>query len=113
MTAKCLVFAYGLLKPGHTPPRSVSQHWPDRIPGLLYDLGNYPAGIQLGHAASWIEGITMELDQDELDLLDEFEDVESGEYRRIVVTSEQGFDVWAYEYMRAIPADLPPVPRWK
>jgi gamma-glutamylcyclotransferase (GGCT)/AIG2-like uncharacterized protein YtfP len=112
MAAKCLVFAYGLLKPGHAPPRSLSHHWNDRIPGRLYDLGSYPAAVDVGHSPHWIEGVTMEIDDDELAALDEFEDVESGEYRRVLVTTEQGFTAWVYEFAATLPPALPLLSRW-
>jgi gamma-glutamylcyclotransferase (GGCT)/AIG2-like uncharacterized protein YtfP len=113
MATKCLLFAYGQLQPGHNAPRSLSDAWPDRARGVLYDLGAYPGAVQLDTADTWVEGHTLEIDADELPALDEFEDVDSGEYRRITVTTEAGHMAWAYEYGGEIPAGATPITRWR
>jgi gamma-glutamylcyclotransferase (GGCT)/AIG2-like uncharacterized protein YtfP len=110
---KCLLFVYGQLQPAHTPPRSLSQAWPDRIHAVLYDLGPFPAAVQVGVAADWIEGFTLEIDADELAALDEFEDTESGEFARILVETEKGHTAWVYEYRFPVPGVLVPVKRWR
>lgn len=112
MKRKCLLFAYGLLQPGYSPPRSMSQSWPDRIRGQMYDLGAYPAAVQITHASTWIEGHTVEIDVDELPMLDEFEDVGGGEFSRRLVETEQGHTAWVYEYQRPVPAVLAPITKW-
>ena len=112
MTTKCLLFAYGLLQPGLKPPRSLSQSWPDRVRGQLYDLGPYPVAVGLDVGSAWLEGFTLEIDADELGALDEFEDVDSGEFARRVVTTGRGFTAWAYEYRRALPAHQPAIKKW-
>ena len=114
MAAKCLLFVYGLLKPGFSPPRSVSAQWQGRVRGRLYDLGAFPAALALGaDGEPWLDGVVLELDADELPELDHFEDVESGEFRRLVVTTEQGDIAWAYEYGRAVPDDAPQITAWR
>ena len=113
MAEKCLLFTYGLLMPGRSPPKSCSEHWPDRVKGRLYDLGQFPGATGLGQGDGWVEGATLELDADELPTLDEFEDTDSGEFRRVLVTTEAGYIAWAYEYQLKIPDGLTPRERWR
>ena len=109
---KCLLFAYDLLMPTHRPPQTMSHFWEDAINGLLYDLGPYPGAVNIGRSNHWVQGFVLEVDQDELPLLDHFEDVDSGEYTRRTVTTRLGHLVWVYEYSKAIPAGKNPIPRW-
>lgn len=111
-TRKCLVFAYGTLMPGHSPPRSLSQAWPDRVRAVMYDLGAFPVATRVGEAPGWIHGMTLEIDADELAALDEYEDVEGGEFARKLVETEQGHMAWVYEYRLRVPAALAPIDRW-
>lgn len=113
MGAKGLLFAYGLLQPGRAAPRSLTRHWPDRVRGRLYDLGAYPGLVKAGDPSEdWIEGVTLEIDVDELPVLDEFEDIESGEFRRILVTTESGYLAWVYEYGWEIPKAARALSKW-
>lgn len=112
MAGKCLLFVYGLLKPGLQPPKSISQSFPDRIGGLLYDLGEYPAAVNAGHGSSEITGFTIEIDEDELEAIDEFEDVDAGMYRRIMIETRSGYFAWVYEYLLEIPEGTPLVTDW-
>ncbi len=105
MSKKCLLFAYGILKPGFSPPKSISDSWEDRVAGDLYDLGSYPGACRIGESENWIHGVTLEIDEDELPELDDFEDVDSGEYRRILVETEQGFFAYIYEFLGTPPDD--------
>ena len=113
MKKSCLLFAYGTLQPGHAPPRSLSQSWPDRIKARLFDLGPYPAATQVGKATGWIEGTTLEIDEDELEILDEYEDTEGGEFARVLVETEAGHTAWTYEYRWEVPQGLQETSRWK
>ena len=114
MARKCLLFTYGLLQPGQRGgPRSVSQSWPDRVPGRLYDLGDFPAARDLGRAETWVAGLTLEIDELELPELDAFEDVDSGEFARVLIETERGFLAWAYEYRWEIPTGLVARERWR
>lgn len=113
MAHKALLFAYGTLMPGHSPPRSMSAHWPDRIKGRLYDLGEYPGVTDVGQADALVEGFTVEFDADELDALDAYEDVESGEFTRRVVVTEAGHTAWVYELTRKPPPGAVARTRWK
>lgn len=108
----CLLFVYGMLQPGFQPPRSMKRHWPDRVHGRLFDLGPYPAAVEVGAAESWIHGHVVEIAEQELSYLDEFEDVAGGLYCRLRVTTAGGHDVWIYQYNRMIPADAPEIERW-
>jgi gamma-glutamylcyclotransferase (GGCT)/AIG2-like uncharacterized protein YtfP len=101
---KCLLFAYGLLKPGSpNAPKSAALRWQDRIRGELVVLDGYHGAIKVGLAETWIDGYTMEIDSDELPALDAFEDVEGGEYSRRLVETELGHLVWVYEYKGTLP----------
>ena len=112
MADKCLLFTYGMLMPSQSPPKSMSDAWPDRVTGELYDLGAFPAAIAIGNASDWFEGFVVEIDAEELPDLDHFEDVDSGEFRRITVTTEKGRHCWAYEYRQKIPPDLEKIVKW-
>lgn len=103
MAGKCLLFVYGSLKPGYQPPRSISQSWEDEIAGDMFDIGEFPAAVRIGQAANKISGYTIEIDRDELAALDEYEDVETGVYRRIMVETSKGHFAWVYEYLLPIP----------
>lgn len=113
MARKALLFAYGTLMPGHSPPRSLSASWPDRIHGKLFDLGEYPGVTEVGTAREFVEGFTLEFDADELAALDAYEDVESGEFTRKLVTTETGHVAWVYEFSLPPPPGAPSRPRWK
>jgi gamma-glutamylcyclotransferase (GGCT)/AIG2-like uncharacterized protein YtfP len=115
---KCLLFAYGLLLPSQKPPRSLSSHWPDAVQGLLYDLGDFPAAVQIASEPgaankNWILGETLEIDRDELETLDEFEGVDDAEFVRRLVTTKEGYIAYIYEYNRPIPGGLKPITRWR
>jgi gamma-glutamylcyclotransferase (GGCT)/AIG2-like uncharacterized protein YtfP len=120
MAEKCLLFAYGTLQPGVKPPRSVANHWPDAVKGELYELAEYPVAVRVENAAaaapssssSWIEGTTMEIDAAELETLDEYENLEGGEYVRRLVTTREGYVAWIYEYKLAVPAGTPRISKW-
>lgn len=110
----CLLFTYGQLQLGLNEPSSVSRAWPDRVRGLLYDLGSYPAAIQIGLVERWFHGFVLEIAESELlEELDQFEDVEKGLYRRVRAYTESGFEVWVYAYARPLPPGaFGPIDRW-
>ena len=110
--ARCLVFVYGLLQPGFSPPRTMTRHWPDEVAGLLYDLGPYPGAVTIGEAVGWIEGSVVEIDERELARLDEFENVAAGEYVRVRTTTRSGHEAWIYRYQRSLPPHAELVRRW-
>ena len=108
------LFAYGQLQPGPKQPRSISRAWPDRVRGLLYDLGPFPAAVKVGASENWFQGYVLEIDESELvGDLDAYEEVDKGHYRRIRTVTEAGFEVWIYEYARSIPATaVGPIECW-
>lgn len=110
--ARALLFAYGTLQPGHHPPASLGRHWPDAIPGRLFDLGPYPAAIDVGTAASWIEGTVLDIAAEEIEALDRYEGADRGLYRRLLVRARSGAQVWVYEYARPLPHTARPITRW-
>jgi len=110
---RCLLFVYGQLQPGGHEPKTASHAWPDRVQGLLYDLGDYPAATNISQSNCWFHGFVLDLDNAELDDLDRFEAVSKSMYRRIRVTTEAGFNAWIYEYARSLPNDaVGPIERW-
>lgn len=110
--AKCLLFAYGLLKPGIQPPKSMTNHWPDRIVGRLFDLGPYPGAIDIGLAATTFQGEVLEIEDEELGPLDLFEGVDVGLYIRRRARTEGGRDVWIYEYAKPVLSSARPIRSW-
>ena len=101
---RCLLFAYGKLQPGQNQPRSMSRAWPDRLRGLLYDLGPFPAAVKIDASEQWLYGFVLEIAESELvGDLDAYEEVDKGLYRRIRTVTEAGFEVWVYEYARPLP----------
>ncbi len=111
---RCLLFAYGQLQPGLRPPRSLSRAWPDRVRGLLYDLGPYPAAVKIDAVDRWFQGFVLEIEQHELqEALDPYEEVDKRVYRRIRTVTGAGFEVWVYEYARPLPENaVGPIDRW-
>jgi gamma-glutamylcyclotransferase (GGCT)/AIG2-like uncharacterized protein YtfP len=109
--SKCLLFVYGLLQPGFHPPRTLSQAWPDSVRCELYNLGPYPAAVKVGAVEHWTDGWVLEIDEQELAALDEYEDVDAGQYARRWVTTRGGREAWMYEYLRSVEG-LPQIARW-
>lgn len=112
MSKTCLIFAYGLLKPDISPPQTMVNCWPDAVFGDLYDLGDYPAIINVEKSKNTVQGYCLEIDAMELIRLDEFEDTESGEYRRILTKTHADHHCWIYEYGFEIPNDAIAVSHW-
>lgn len=87
------------------------------LPGLLYDLGQYPglSYIPESKEAVWGEIFVMENTTFVLEILDGYEGIfgkESDEYRRRllpVFKEEEVLDCWVYEWAQFIP-DLPIIP---
>lgn len=107
------IFVYGLLQPGFQPPLSTTDPVADSIQGDLYDLGDYPAAFNIGKSTQLIPGFVITIDSAELPTIDAFEDIESGEYRRIHATTEAGIRVLVYEYARALPLGAKKIAAWR
>jgi indolepyruvate decarboxylase len=109
------LFAYGTLMP-RDATTAIEQGWSaDAVRGRLFDLGPYPALVDLDDpAAAWVEGYVREIVPAELESHDRWEDVDHGLYRRDQTTTRSGLSVWVYVYARPLPRDARgPLNRWK
>jgi gamma-glutamylcyclotransferase (GGCT)/AIG2-like uncharacterized protein YtfP len=112
---KSLLFAYGTLMPAD-PVAAQRQGWrPDAVRGRLYDLGPYPALIDLDDpTAGWVEGFSGPVESADLARYDLWEDVDKGLYRRVETTTRTNLRVWVYVYGRPLPTDARgPLERWR
>src|SRR4051794_22213947 len=102
-----LLFAYGTLAPGCPGEASLGGWVADAVRGRLFDLGPYPALVDVDAGApgsAWVEGFVRAVDLAELTgRLDPYEGVDDGLYRRIATTTRGGRRVWVYVYERPIP----------
>ena len=108
----CLLFAYGMLQPGHSPPRTMTRCWQDHVAGTLYDLGPYPAAVSIGTSGETIPGYVLEIRADELPAIDLFEDVAGGLYERVETTTLGGWRTWIYQLCQPLPEGCPRIERW-
>jgi gamma-glutamylcyclotransferase (GGCT)/AIG2-like uncharacterized protein YtfP len=109
-----LLFAYGTLMP-RDAATARDQGWEsDAVRGRLYDLGPYPALVDLGDAsAGWVEGYVKPVQAAELEANDRWEEIDKGLYRRVPATTRGGRQVWLYVYGRPLPAEARgPLARW-
>lgn len=100
------LFVYGTLLPD-------AQSWellrpfvdghgtPDSVIGELFDTGlGYPAAIVDAQSNTTVKGRTFQLiatrSAEALAVLDEFEDVTDGLFRRVVVATDRGWSAWVY-----------------
>lgn len=107
-----LLFAYGTLGPAD--PAALGWE-PDRVRGRLFDLGPYPGLVGWDDPGSgWVEGHVRAVSQHELEtLLDPYEDVDGGLFRRLALMTERGRAVWVYVFARPVPAGARgPLTRW-
>src|SRR5436305_8779808 len=95
-----LLFAYGTLMPADAESAAREGWQPDAVRGHLYDLGPYPALIDLDDPeAGWVEGFIRPVDRDELERrLDPWEVVDRGLYRRVETKSRNHCMGWVYIY---------------
>lgn len=77
----------------------------DAVRGRLYDLGPYPILVDPGHAAApWVEGHVRTVTAAELEgPLDAYEGVADELFRRVVVPTRAGRQVWVYVYAGPVP----------
>jgi gamma-glutamylcyclotransferase (GGCT)/AIG2-like uncharacterized protein YtfP len=109
------LFAYGTLMPSG-PDAAEREGWrPDAVRGRLFDLGPYPALIDLDDPeAGWVEGFVRPVDLVELETrLDPWEEVDRGLYRRTRTVTRASCCVWVYVYDRPLPPHARgPLDRW-
>jgi gamma-glutamylcyclotransferase (GGCT)/AIG2-like uncharacterized protein YtfP len=101
-----LLFAYGTLMPSDHESALIDGWAPDAVRGQLYDLGPYPALVDLDSpGAGWVEGYVRPVAQDELEgPLDSWENVRGGLYVRSLTTTRNRLRAWVYVYNRPVPA---------
>ena len=106
-----LLFAYGTLRDAlqrdvvlrGAPTREIGTA---TVPGVLYDLGNYP-GLVDGAPGERVPGVVVELaDETALARLDEYEDVGAGLFVRrratVHLDADGDVDAWVYVYNRSV-----------
>ena len=111
------LFLYGTLKPDAADReiadvvkelRSVGR---GRVPGKLYDLGDYPGAIVDASANTFVKGLLLELPNSKasLDALDRYEEFDSSNPRtslfvrtrtRVRLTNGRNVQAWMYVYNR-------------
>jgi gamma-glutamylcyclotransferase (GGCT)/AIG2-like uncharacterized protein YtfP len=110
-----LLFAYGTLAPADHGAASREGWEADGVRGQLYDLGPYPALVDIDDpAAAWVEGFVRAVSWDVLsNQLDAYEGVDEGLFRRVQATARSGRRVWVYVYARSLPPTARgPLIRW-
>jgi gamma-glutamylcyclotransferase (GGCT)/AIG2-like uncharacterized protein YtfP len=110
-----LLFAYGTLMPRDRDSADRDGWRPDAVRGRLFDLGPFPALIDLDDpGAGWVEGFVRPADLQELEtLLDPWEEVDRGLYRRTRTVTRASCLVWVYVYNRPLPSHARgPLDRW-
>jgi len=109
------LFAYGTLAPAD-PETALASGWnADAVRGRLFDLGPFPALVDLDDAeAPWIDGFVYSPVSEELiRRLDLYEGVDEGLYSRVAVTTQSGRSAWVYIYARPLPSSAKgPLTRW-
>ena len=118
------LFAYGTLQPGRRRwpfvARFAIRHRPAAVPGVVFDSGfGWPvatfAGDTADASADRIPGTLVELDTERIDealtLLDAVEATATNLLRRVVVTTDDGTQAWAYD-CPAPPAGAVVIERW-
>jgi gamma-glutamylcyclotransferase (GGCT)/AIG2-like uncharacterized protein YtfP len=101
-----LLFVYGTLLPGAESwevlePLVEGPGTRDSVRGELFDTGlGYPTAIVDDQSTSIVHGRTMQLSAarstEALGVLDDFEDVAGGLFRRVLVTTTSGASAWVY-----------------
>src|SRR4051812_14226585 len=100
-----LLFAYGTLAPDGLEAAARGGWVADSVRGRLFDLGPYPALVDLDDpAAGWVQGYVRGVTPAELaGRLDAYEGVDDGLYRRVAATTRGGRRAWVYVYARPLP----------
>jgi gamma-glutamylcyclotransferase (GGCT)/AIG2-like uncharacterized protein YtfP len=100
-----LLFVYGTLGPA-TPDEVLRRGFaPDAVRGRLFDLRVYPALVDLDDpTAPWIPGHVRPVSEFELaTVLDPYEGVDEGLFRRSRARTQRDRWVWVYVYARLVP----------
>jgi gamma-glutamylcyclotransferase (GGCT)/AIG2-like uncharacterized protein YtfP len=111
-----MLFAYGTLMPAALAEAERDGWRADAVRGRLYDLGPYPALVDLDDpSAEWVEGFVRAVDPIELEnVLDPWEEVDQGLYRRTETITRHSCRVWVYIYNRPLPPGARgPMARWE
>jgi gamma-glutamylcyclotransferase (GGCT)/AIG2-like uncharacterized protein YtfP len=110
-----LLFAYGTLMPHDRESADRGGWTPDAVRGRLFDLGPYPALVDLDDpGAGWVDGFVRPVDREELETrLDPWEEVDGGLYSRVETVTRASRRVWVYVYNRPLPPQARgPLARW-
>lgn len=110
-----MLFAYGTLMPADRDAAECGGWRPDAVRGRLFDLGPYPALVDLDDPESgWVEGFVRPVDPQELESrLDPWEGVAEGLYRRVETRTRAYCRAWVYVYNRPLPPGARgPLNRW-
>ncbi len=109
------LFVYGTLMPPDADSVARGNWSADAVRGRLYDLGPYPALVDLDNPeAGWVHGFARSVTTAELEAFDVFEEVDAAMYRRIETTTRDGRRVWVYVYARPLPPSARgPLARWQ
>jgi indolepyruvate decarboxylase len=110
-----LLFVYGTLAPLDEESANREGWLADAVRGRLYDLGPYPALV--GHenpTADWVRGYVRTVTWEQLTgIIDSYEGVAEGLFRRVETTSRDGRVVWVYVFAQPVPPTaLGPLTRW-
>jgi gamma-glutamylcyclotransferase (GGCT)/AIG2-like uncharacterized protein YtfP len=111
-----LLFAYGTLMPRDAAAEAREGWRPDAVRGRLFDLGPYPALVDLDAGeADWVEGFVREVTLGELTgRLDPYEGVDEGLYVRVPATTRAGRLAWVYAWSGPVPHGARgPLTRWR
>lgn len=111
-----LLFAYGTLGPADAV-EAVAGGWrADQVRGSLYDVGAYPILVGWDDpGAGWVDGHCLAVHPDVVErVLDPYEGVGEGLFRRVIATTRAGRRAWLYVWPREVPADARgPLGRWE
>jgi gamma-glutamylcyclotransferase (GGCT)/AIG2-like uncharacterized protein YtfP len=112
---RSMLFTYGTLMPLDPETAARDGYEPDAVRGFLYDLGPFPALVELDHPeAGWVEGyVVAGLAPESILRLDAYEGTDEGPYRRVEATTRNNRLVWVYVYDQPLPPDARgPLDRW-
>jgi gamma-glutamylcyclotransferase (GGCT)/AIG2-like uncharacterized protein YtfP len=102
-----MIFAYGTLMP-RDPESAAREGWePDAVRGRLYDLGPFPALVDLDDPESgWVDGyLRRDVPAEMVQRLDAYEGIDRGPYRRVRTITRNNNLVWVYVHDQPLPPD--------